>query len=472
MESKMLSVEIIEKLVNTKVVRYALKFLTRYCPIDRQNRFENALLLYSGMQKKTCLKCYIAKIMVSPGLNIGASFFGMKKEKLKNLLKKQDFRRKFLLAYVKGIADFGLVKPFVPSAPLHLVWEVTHNCNLNCIHCSANAKKNNRKNELSTEEAIKVIDILEKFNVPCIEFSGGEPLTRPDIFRLIKYTNDKGIYVAIATNGTLITKDIARKMKENGVKYIRISLDSIYHEKHDDFRNMKGAFNKTLQGIKNVVETGGFYVIISTTVTKKNYKEIPEIIDLCEKLGVDSFTASNFIPVGRGKEIVDIDLTPDEREEVLKFLYKKMQETSITIYSTAPQISRVALQSSSSSEILPSSFVVLRTKEKKFLLEYIGGCNCGRLFIRIMPNGDIVPCSYITEKVGNILEDDIEDIWKNNQLFKNLRNRKLLKPECSNCEYVYHCGGCRARAYGYFQDFFAPDPGCINNKKYFDMLKK
>ena len=140
----------------------------------------------------------------------------------------------------------------------------------------------------------KVIDKLDRASVPIIAFSGGEPLVRKDILELTKYAYEKGIYVAIATNATLITKEKAKEMKEANVKFVQISLDGASAEMHDNFRGIKGVYEKTIQGIKNCVEEN-FFVNIAATATKYNYKEIPNIIDLCEKLNVNWFMLYNFV---------------------------------------------------------------------------------------------------------------------------------------------------------------------------------
>lgn len=369
---------------------------------------------------------------------------------------------KSFFKFLKTLKKFGLKKPLTFSSPLSVIWEITHQCNLRCRHCSANAG-NKSKDELTTKEALKTIDKLYSFGVNMIAFSGGEPLLRKDIFKLTKYASEKGIYVQIDTNGTLITKEKAREMKNSGIRYIRISLDSSSDKFHDSLRGSPGAFDKTIEGIKNVV--GDFDVSTCTTITKSNYKEFEKIIGLSESLGVNRVLFDEFIPVGRAKELLKYDLQPEEREEFLKSLYKKMKESRVDIVAAFCEITRVAYQIDGCRKIAPTYYVNFRGFFKKIKAKFLSGCPAGHLGLKISPNGDINPCSFLDMKIGNVLKDDLNDMWENNKILINLRDRDILRPHCGRCKYRYICGGCRARAYAYFDDYLAQDPGCIYNKK-------
>jgi len=254
-------------------------------------------------------------------------------------------------------------------------------------------------------------------------------------------------------------------MKESGIQLVQISLDGANAKTHDEFRGIPGAFDKTIKGIKNCVKEG-FFVNISTTATNYNYRQIPEIIDLCERVGVNWFMVYNFIPVGRGENIRQWDLTPNEREELLKMLWEKTKVSKISVLSTAPQFARIALQKKFGNEIIvPTHFYTLKLKRRLAnLSEFIGGCGAGRFYCAIRPQGNIEPCVFFPLTIGNIKTDDFEDIWNHNKIFTELRNKDLLKLNCGKCDYRYYCGGCRARAYAYFGNWLAPDPGCINNE--------
>ncbi len=465
------TIQILRSTIGNPVTRTILKGLSNYCEKDRGNRIDVALELYTGVRDNACIKCKLAEKALAKVLETGGKTFGVGERELKERFKDAYWRRG-LSSVIRGIAYFGIQRPFVPGAPFQVVWDVTYACNLRCKHCYANAGKP-LKDELDTNEAKQAIDRLSKAGVAILAFSGGEPLVRKDFLELARYSADEGMYVAVATNGTLITKEKAREMKKAGIQYVQISVDGATAETHDNFRGIPGAFNRTIKGIKNVVAED-FFVNISTTATHFDYKEIPRIISLCEELGVDWFMAYNFVPTGRGKFMIEHDLTPKEREELLQSLWERLKTSKISILSTAPQFARIALQSEKggAEKIHPTHFYNAPTHGKlEGLAEFIGGCGAGRFYVAIKPNGDIEPCVFFPLKVGNIKDDDFEELWRNSKVFKDLRNKDALKDNCGSCEYRHYCGGCRARAYSYFNDYMAPDPGCINNLKYFEEIK-
>jgi len=435
-----------------------------FCEKCGKNRIEVAIELFLDSRTDACVKCKLAEKVIARLLIPGAKAFGITPKDLKKEFQNPAMR-KGLANVLTGIAKFGIKRPFVSGAPFLIVWDITYACNLKCKHCYANAGKS-LKNELTTDEAKKVIDKLARACVPIIAFSGGEPLVRKDIMELFSYAKSKGIYVAVATNGTLITKKKARQMKESGVIFVQISLDGASAKTHDNFRGIKGVFDKTIKGIKNCVEEG-FFINIATTATHYNFKEIPKIIDLCEELGVKWFMVYNFVPTGRGSFISDNDLTPEEREELLKTLWQKLRNKSkVDLLSTAPQFARVALEAEvgMDKKVVPTHFSNPELSDRLLnLAEFIGGCGCGRFYCAIRANGDIEPCVFFPLKLGNIKEDDFEDLWENNSILHKLRDKDILQGNCGKCEYRYYCGGCRARAYGYTGNYLASDPGCILN---------
>ena len=455
-------IELIRNPLTRKIVTQA----TKYCEECKKNRLEVALEIFTEVRKDACFKCKAIEKIISPIIEAGAKAFNTSVEEIKQKFR-DPYWRKGLASVIKGLAVFGLRKPFVPGAPFLVVWDVTYACNLKCKHCYSAAGEV-LDHELTTEEAMEVIDKLDRLGVTVIAFSGGEPLLRRDIFELVKYANSKGIYTAMATNGTLITREIARKLKELGLGFVQISLDG-RKETHDEFRGVNGTFSKTIEGIKNCVNEG-LFVNVAMTVTKLNLGEVPYVINLCENIGVNWFMFYNFVPTGRGKEIVELDLTPEEREELLVYLYEKNKNSNLSLLSTAPQFARVSLQKDAT--MIPTHFYnIKRGKTLRDLAEFIGGCGAGRFYISIRPNGDLQPCVFFPLKIGNILEiDDLDEFWRKSKVLEELRNKDILEG-CGKCEYRYYCGGCRARAYNYFKDYLAPDPGCIRNGAYYKMLK-
>ena len=337
------TIQILRNTIGNPISRKIIDKFSSYCETCKKNRIDVALEIFNGVRKDACIKCRLAEKALSGIIRTGGKTFGVNINQIKEKFSDPSWLKAFSLV-LRGIADFGIQKPFITGAPFLIVWDITYACNLKCKHCYANAGKK-LENELTTEEAKKVIDILDKASVPVISFSGGEPLIRPDIFELTRYAADKGIYVAVATNGTLITKEKAKEMKKAGIQFTQISLDGATAKTHDTFRGIDGVFEKTIKGIKNAVDEG-FFVNIATTAIKNNYQEIPKIIYLCEKMNVTWFMLYNFVPTGRGKFIKDNDLTSYEREKLLNDIWFKLKDKShkVNILSTAPQFARIALQ--------------------------------------------------------------------------------------------------------------------------------
>jgi radical SAM protein with 4Fe4S-binding SPASM domain len=173
------------------------------------------------------------------------------------------------------------------------------------------------------------------------------------------------------------------------------------------------------------------------------------------------------VPVGRGKDIVAADPSPQEREQLLRFFNEKLSEDhKIAILSTTPQLARVALQEHSPNQediIMPLAHMEATkvSKRAKALGDFIGGCGAGRLYCAISPEGNVQPCVFMPLVLGNLKTERLEDIWRSSPVFKDLRDRMKLKGRCGRCEFKFVCGGCRARAYAYHDDYLMSDPGCI-----------
>jgi radical SAM protein with 4Fe4S-binding SPASM domain len=352
-----------------------------------------------------------------------------------------------------------------------VVWDFTHKCNRSCKHCYSNSGAVNEE-ELTTQQAFAAVDQIADAGVTALAFSGGEPLTRKDFFQVARYASDRGLYVSVASNGTLLTKENVQKLKEAKVNYIDVSIDGASAKTHDDFRGVPGTFDKAVAGLKNCVEAD-LCVCIATTVGKNNMAELPAIIDLAEEIHAERFTYFNFIPTGRGKAHFDQDLSPQEREKVMQYLLNRMSTgCKTTILATAPQLARVALQcqgASGTGEVTLSMAhmqTVKVTKKAVPLGDFIGGCGAGRLYCSLSPQGDVHPCVFLPVNVGNLKTEKFQDIWLKAPLFNAFRNRANLKGSCGKCDYKFICGGCRARSAAYHNgDMLNGDPGCIMGVK-------
>lgn len=319
---------------------------------------------------------------------------------------------------------------FVPRL---ISWNLTFRCNLRCAHCYIDAHEREGKGELNTEEGKMLIDQIAEVSKPILILSGGEPLLRNDVFELAKYGTEKGLRVAMGTNGTLITDHIARRLKLSGVQRIAVSLDSSTPERHDEFRGMKGSWERTVEGIK-ACRRNDIDVQINTTVTQQNYDEIDDIMALAEKLEASNFHLFFLVLTGRGKKIEDI--SPVMYERMLRGVLEKSARYKLNVRPTcAPQFMRIAKQM------------------KLELKRWSRGCIAGLTYCRIYPTGEVTPCPYLPIKLGNILEQRFESMWFNSEIFRTLRDFNNLKGKCGICEYRDVCGGCRARAYGLTSDF-------------------
>jgi radical SAM protein with 4Fe4S-binding SPASM domain len=317
--------------------------------------------------------------------------------------------------------------------PLIVSWNVTRKCNLKCSHCYINAAKDELQGELNTEEAKRLIDQITEVSRPLLILSGGEPLLRSDIYELVRYGTDKGLRMGLGSNGSLLDEFVAKNLKNAGVKTVSISLDSQDPEGHDEFRGVKGSWQKAVQAIA-ALRRNGVLVQVNTTVTQQNHGEIDEIMSLAEGLGVENFHLFFLVPTGRGIKIVDI--SPAMYENMIKTTFAKTGKHRLNVRpSCAPQFMRIAKDMG----------IDMR--------QWIRGCIAGLYYCRVYPNGDVTPCPYLPIKLGNIREKTFGKIWFGSEVFKNLRDFNMLKGKCGACDYRSLCGGCRARAYGLSSDF-------------------
>ena len=330
-----------------------------------------------------------------------------------------------------------------------VAWELTRRCNLSCVHCRASAVKNFDKEELTTNEAFSLIDEISKVGGlprcrPILILTGGEPLLRQDIFKIAAYGKDKGFTVVIATNGTLINEEISKQIKDSGIKRISISLDGADSKTHDEFRQVPGAYEGALNGIK-WVKASGIEFQINTTITKQNWTQIDDIIALAINLGAVVCDFFFLVSTGRAKEMEGQELSPKEYEEVLTLLDKKSREVSIKIKTTcAPHYSRIRHDSSTARGATSTR-----------------GCLAGTAFCFISYKGEVFPCGYLDVNCGNIRNMSFQEIWENSPVFNELRDFSKYSGKCGRCEYLKICSGCRARAYAKSRDYLAEEPNCI-----------
>ena len=486
------------------ILKHLIGLLDKDCATDG-SLLLNSLKEFLGEPHSLCPTCkYISQKIANPFYTLGSRFLRADREFMRNQFFNQEYGEAWLRGFglmMKGVEKYGVRIPFTPAGPFEIVWNFTYQCNLRCKHCYENAGGPKRP-ELSTEEAKQVLDILSKIagiGLPALSFSGGEPLARRDFFELAAYAKKRVGYVSIASNGTLITKDNAKKIKDAGIDYAEISIDGATPGVHDEFRGIPGAFERAMEGVKNCVEEG-VDTCIATTIHRDNLSELEKLIELSKQLGV-RFMHFNYIPTGRAKAYVELDLTPDERLHVLETigkeiigLYLQAKEEELKhgksnvkvdrFFSTCPQYASVTRELSRQ---FGEKFMVeahyAAKKGVENVANFLGGCGAGRLYCCLEPNGDIKPCVFFpTNKntvLGNILKDNFEQIWDKHPLLWKLRIRENLEDYivdgkrvgCGSCPDKYICGGCRARAYSYFNgNVNTPDIGCIHNKPLWEKM--
>lgn len=345
--------------------------------------------------------------------------------------------------------------------PLRLLfWELTSGCNLRCIHCRATAQPERIEGELSTEECFKIIDDIVTFADPILVLTGGEPLFRPDFFDIAGYARRKGLRVAMATNGTLVTPEIAHKVKELGIDRVSISLDGATAATHDAFRGIPGSFEAALRGFHNLKKEG-VSVQFNTTVAKHNLHEIKDILDMVIKLGADALHIFMLVPVGCGVEIAEEQMVSAETyEELLNWFYEQSKKVPIELKATcAPHYHRVMRQRAKEEG-------TTLTFETHGLAAVTKGCLAGSGVAFLSSKGQVQPCGYLPVKAGNIHEQPLHEIWASSEVFQNLRDADNLKGKCGACEYRKVCEGCRARAYAAGDgDYLAEEPYCVYQPK-------
>lgn len=339
-----------------------------------------------------------------------------------------------------------------------VAWEVTRSCNLSCVHCRAAAMDRPYADELTREEGLRLLEAIATLGSPIVILTGGEPLLRPDIFDLAAHGHAKGLRMTMAPNGTLVTLEAARRMKEVGLQRISISLDGANAASHDAFRQVPGAFEGALMGIRHAKEADLPFQI-NTTITASNLRELPRIQELAVKLGAVAHHIFLLVPVGRGKTLQEQSINAEQYEQTLHWFYEQRDKVPLQLKATcAPHYYRILRQRARQEG---------RSVDRQtFGLDAMTrGCLGGTGFCFISHVGDVQPCGYLEVTCGNVRQESFPKIWENSVVFQRLRNFKALEGKCGRCEYVRVCGGCRARAYEATGDYMAEEPLCLYEPK-------
>ena len=433
----------------------------------------------------SCNKCQLkAKFftkIISWTLNVIATSLKMPKNQFKSVLRENLSMKRLVQTYVKGIGIFGLNIPLIPAGPIITIWTITDRCNLDCRHCYL--PKNNGYKELSFEECCNIIDDLHQAKNMIIGFSGGEPLLRKDIHDLIRYVSSKNMSVAVATNGLLIDKPMAQKLKESGLGYVQISIDGL-EETHDIIRG-EGTFQRALSAIKNCIEAG-LYVSMDVVVTKLNVSQIHDLIALAKEMNVQKFEILDFVPSENACTQAEMALSPLQMESFGKLVcdiwYDLMTDSyPLTISYKNPVFSRILAQRLKNVQVMPFFKGIypkdalqffnfskrLSTgvfKEQNPFSPFITGCESGFYTIHIKSNGKVTPCPLNPDVIGDATKANIQKIWLHSPVLNEYRKLEF-EGNCGKCTYKQICGGCRAKCYVLGKNHFTSDPTCYLNCK-------
>jgi radical SAM protein with 4Fe4S-binding SPASM domain len=374
--------------------------------------------------------------------------------------------------------------------PRLIFWEVTKGCNLRCIHCRATATELSSPLDLPTAKALNLIEQVSQYASPILVLSGGEPLFRADIFDLARFATDRSLRVALATNGTLVTRDVARKIAGAGIRRVSISLDGSNAATHDTFRGIPGAFDAALKGFRNLQELG-MSLQINMTIARHNAQQLPDVLEMAKSIGADALHTFLLVPVGCGVDIAAEQMVPaEEYEQILNWFYDRSQEGGIELKATcAPHYFRVMRQrraaerrASSATSAAPdakaigpteitmpgSTGIALHAHTKATgkgdpgeLHAMTKGCLAGTGVCFISHQGEVYPCGYLPVLAGDLRHQSFAEIWENSAVFQQLRDPENLKGKCGRCEFRNICMGCRARAFAVTGDFLDEEPFCI-----------
>lgn len=344
-----------------------------------------------------------------------------------------------------------------------VVFNSTRTCNLRCRHCYMGSEAKQYNDELTTAEVKKFIDDLADFRVPVLLFSGGEPLLRHDFYDLAAYAADKGIRPTLSTNGTLIDRASARRIKDLGIGYVGVSLDGL-EEVNDKFRGVSGAFAKAMAAIEHCVAVGQ-RVGLRFTINRHNFTELDNIFAFIESEEINRVCFYHLVYSGRGSKMTAEDLTPAESRTAMDTIIKHAEDFE------ARELDKEILTVDNHCDGVYMYLKARQTGKREQaaqigdFLACNGGNRSGIAFGEVDPLGYVHPDQFTQHHTfGNIRERKFGDIWQDtsNPIMAGLKNRKpLLKGRCAKCKFLAWCNGnFRTRAEAVTGDFWQSDPSC------------
>ena len=342
------------------------------------------------------------------------------------------------------------------------IWNFTNRCNLSCLHCYSKSTLD-ETDTLTTQQIKKTILQMKANGIKFIIFSGGEPLTRKDLFEIADFCRENGIITYLSSNGLYFTKNNVQKIVDS-FNYIGISIDGD-EPTHDLFRGLKGAFQETLKAVKLANETGA-KVGIRFTITKETIDSLEYIFDLAEKENISKIYISHLVYSGRGLDNLKMDLSKEQRRKSVEFILKKAFE----YYENGRDIEIVTGNMEQDAILFLNEFSLKYPNLEETMRQRLvawGGNSAGRKLLNINSEGDVRPDPFFPITIGNIIKQDFDDIWNQGELLDGLRvHPRKITGICADCEQIDICnGGSRSRAYAITGDLWSEDPSCYLNEQ-------
>jgi AdoMet-dependent heme synthase len=350
------------------------------------------------------------------------------------------------------------------ARPLRVYWETTRACDLACRHCRAEAVPDTDPRELSGEEGRALLERIVAFGppLPHVVLTGGDALKRADLFELIAYARWLGLGVSVAPSATpLLTADALRRLRDNGVGAISLSLDGASAARHDAIRGVPGTFERTVAAACAARDVGLPFQV-NTLVCAETADDLPAIHVLASSVGAARWSLFFLVTVGRGCVLEPI--TADAAERVLVWVASlssvRARGELVVTTTEAPQLRRVMAERHAARASAAREPSVLRRPA-----HHAAGVRDGNGIVFISHTGDICPSGFLDVVAGNVRRDDLVAVYRDAPLFTGLRDAGSFRGRCGRCEYTWTCGGSRARAFAASGDLLGDDPLCIHQPR-------
>ncbi len=348
------------------------------------------------------------------------------------------------------------------QSPLLVIWEVTQACDLSCVHCRASAMPGRHADELTTEEGYRLLDQVKAFGEakgfgsPLFVFTGGDPLKRPDLFDLVRYSVKLGLRTNVTPSSTpLLTTEAIDQFKAAGVARMAISVDGADAATHDAFRQVPGSFERCMLALRHAQKIG-LDTQFQTTVTKRNMHQLDRVAELVGEVGSKMW--SLFFLIVTGRALAGDDLNAEEYEQVFAKMYEISKHVPFDIKTTEAMHYRRYILERQKQERGEGA---VQNEQAKGVAFRTAGVSDGRGFVFVSHRGEIFPSGFLSLSGGNIRQQSLVDVYRNSELFRMLRDPHQREGKCGACEYVHVCGGSRSRAFALTGDYLAEDPRCV-----------